>query len=157
MEAGRSSIRCRAPAGGASSWGRVMPMLNNSVRSNPPFPDEGPAGAPVAYGLLDLGVLPDQAPLLPVALNEQGDLAAHGHAPPEEPDSWKVYGYVIKDGRRTQSLIPPGKAPKCAAAACCPGVKLGNRARNGAIFATNGPGIVALTISCASACRPTMA
>ncbi len=86
-------------------------MLNNSVRSNPPFPDEGPAGAPVAYGLLDLGVLPDQAPLLPVALNEQGDLAAHGHAPPEEPDSWKVYGYVIKDGRRTQSLIPPGKAP----------------------------------------------
>lgn len=88
-----------------------MSTVPNPVRSNPPFPDEGTVEAPAAYTLMDLGVLPDQAPLLPVALNEPGDLAAHGFAPPEEPDSWKVYGYVIKDGRRTQSLIPPGKTP----------------------------------------------
>ena len=89
-----------------------MSTANRPVSSNPPFPDEGAVGAsPAAYTLMDLGVLPDMAPLLPVALNEQGDLAAHGFAPPEEPDSWKVYGYVIKDGRRTQSLIPPGKTP----------------------------------------------
>lgn len=90
-----------------------MSTANRPVSSNPPFPDEGPGGgaAPVAYQLMDLGVLPDLAPLLPVALNDQGDLAAHGLTPPDEPDSWKVHGYVLKEGRRTQSLIPPGRTP----------------------------------------------
>jgi uncharacterized membrane protein len=89
-----------------------MSTANRPVRSNPPFPEEvSGALTPAVYSLTDLGVLPDMAPLLPVTLNDLGDLAAHGYAPAAEPDSWKVYGYVIKDGRRTQSLIPPGKTP----------------------------------------------
>jgi len=91
-----------------------MSTLNNPISSNPPFPEEAPVLAPAAYRLMDLGVLPDMAPVLPVALNEQGDLAAHGYTAPEEADSWKVHGYVIKEGRRTQSLIPPGKTPLAA-------------------------------------------
>ena len=100
----------RADAGGAAPWGRLMSMLNNPVRSNPPFPDEGQAG-PVAYLLTDLGVMPDQSPLLPVALNDRGDLAVHGLSPADEPDSWKAYGYLVKDGRLSQHAIPPGRTP----------------------------------------------
>jgi hypothetical protein len=85
-------------------------MLSHPVRSNPPFPEEGQQG-PAAYLLADLGAMPDQSPLLPVALNDRGELATHGLGPAGEPDSWKVYGYVHKDGRRTQHAIPPGRTP----------------------------------------------
>jgi len=105
-------------------------MLTNPVRSHPPFPEAGQSG-PAAYLLHDLGVTPDQSPLLPVALNDRGDLAAHGLSPAGEPDSWKSYGYLIKDGRPTQHAIPPGRTPLAGLGGT--GLMCGSARRGGAV------------------------
>jgi hypothetical protein len=108
-----------------------MPMLNNPVRSNPPFPDEGQAG-PVAYLLTDLGVLPDGSPLLPVAMNERGEVAAHALSPAGEADAWKAYGYLLNDGRRSQHAIPPGRTPLAGLSST--GLLCGSARRNGEVL-----------------------
>jgi hypothetical protein len=90
-----------------------MHALRKEISSNPPFPPDPAAApdAPAAYMITDLGVLPDESPLLPVALNDAGHLALHGAIVPGEPESWKVRGFLQKDGQRSHAGIPQGRPP----------------------------------------------
>jgi len=90
-----------------------MSALNQPVSSNPPFPVESGelAAPPAAYTLSDLGVLADDSPLLPVALNDEGQLALKTLMPENEPESWKVRGFLLQNGARISTGIPQGRPP----------------------------------------------
>lgn len=90
-----------------------MPAFRQAISSNPPFPTDPAAvpDAPVAYMVTDLGMLPDESPLLPVALNDDGHLALRGAIVPGEPESWKVRGFLLRNGQRTFTGIPQGHPP----------------------------------------------
>lgn len=66
------------------------------MTSNPPFPAAATAGAvfPNAYRLTDLGESADGLPLLPVALNDFGQVALYGQPPERLVKASRLRGYL---------------------------------------------------------------
>ena len=82
--------------------------------SNPPFPVQPrgkPAEFPAAYRLEDLGETEDRVPLLPVALNDAGQLALYGQLPEKQGKARQVRGYILSDGILTEQMGAPGAIP----------------------------------------------
>lgn len=97
-----------------AAWGRAV-MPPTLLTSHPPFstasPREKPADFPATYRLQDLGELAPGVPLLPVALNDAGQLALYGHAPERQAKLSCVRGYLWHEGARTESGSVFGGVP----------------------------------------------
>ncbi len=85
------------------------------LNSNPPVgAGDGGAEAPAAYTLTDLGAAPDSAPLLPVALNDAGQAAVHGH-PARRADGEDLFsGFLWQDGLLRFAAASAGRPPVAA-------------------------------------------
>jgi len=79
--------------------------------SHPPFPAAAPAALPVRYRLEDLGELSGGEPLLPVALNDQGEVALYGHPPERQAKHWLVRGQLRRGHRCTEHAVTLGGVP----------------------------------------------
>lgn len=81
-------------------------MTPTALNSNPPFvaePETVPP--PVTYRLEDLGEVDAGMPLLPVAINDAGDVAIYAH-PPQRGRAWEIRGFL----RRSGQLQPTGQS-----------------------------------------------
>lgn len=81
-------------------------MPPTALNSNPPFvvePETAPS--PVTYRLEDLGEIDAGTPLLPVAINDAGDVALYAH-PPHRGRAWEIRGFLQQGG----SLRPTGQS-----------------------------------------------
>lgn len=86
--------------------------MNAVTTSNPPFPAAGAAAVvPAGYDLTDLGELSDGVPLLPVALNEAGDVAVYGHPPDRQAKHWNVRGFLRQGARLVECGAALGGVP----------------------------------------------
>jgi probable HAF family extracellular repeat protein len=88
-------------------------MTSALARSYPPFPftAAAPASAPRLYTLVDLGTHADGAPLLPVAINDHGEICVSAACarPPG-----LVRAFCWRQGERTPAGIAFGQAPAVA-------------------------------------------
>lgn len=74
-----------------------MPLLSTS---NPPFPEAADV-FPKRYHLVDLGTSPDGLPLLPVALNDRGQVAVYAQPPETQVRGTVIRGF-LREGARLQ-------------------------------------------------------
>jgi len=89
--------------------------MSTLISSHPPFttasPREKPTEFPAAYRLEDLGELAPGVPLLPVALNDAGQVALYGHAPERQVKTAAVRGFVRSGGDLTETVAAIGGVP----------------------------------------------
>jgi uncharacterized membrane protein len=89
--------------------------MSTLISSHPPFatasPREKLAGFPVAYRLEDLGELAAGVPLLPVALNDEGQIALYGHAPERQAKTSCVRGFVRRGAELEERASAIGGVP----------------------------------------------
>lgn len=83
--------------------------------SNPPFatasPREKPTDFPAAYRLQDLGELAPGVPLLPVAMNDAGQVALYAHAPERQAKTATVRGFLLGPQGLTETANVVGGVP----------------------------------------------
>lgn len=78
--------------------------------SNPPFPGV-PDVFPKRYHVVDLGVSPDGLPLMPVALNDRGQVAVYAQPPEPMVRSSRIRGFLREGPRLSEHAEALGGVP----------------------------------------------
>ncbi len=87
--------------------------MSATITSNPPFPAVETVAAvyPGTYHLTDLGESPEGLPLLPVALNDAGQVALYGHPPERQTKLGQVRGFLREGITLHEHLATFGGVP----------------------------------------------